>query len=114
MEKNDFDVPGVSLILIATALFVYYSIYEEFIIMIVGLMLGIIGIIFIRLSQKTNNERAILSGMLLLVLVAVSMVNIPKIIAGVMIIICGVGALFVILKPPNVKKEPAQDSTVKQ
>ncbi|MFZ2390486.1 MAG: hypothetical protein WAW15_01560 [Minisyncoccales bacterium] len=104
MEKNDLDVPGVFLILIATAVFVYYSIYEELITMIIGLMLGIIGIIFIRLSQKTNNERAILSGILLLLLMAVSIVNIPKIIAGIMIIICGVGALFVILKPPEDKR----------
>ena len=113
MEKKDFDVPGVFLILIAIALFVYYSTYKEPITMIVGLMLGIIGIIFIRLSQKTNNERAILSGILLLLSAAIPMVNIPEIIAGIMIIICGVGALFVILKPPD-DKRPIRNSTVKQ
>ena len=104
MEKNDFDIPGVFLILIATAIFVCYSIYGELVTMIIGLMLGIVGIIFIRLSQKTNNERAILSGILFLLLTAISIANIPKIITGVMIIICGVGTLFVILKPPEDKR----------
>lgn len=110
MEKNDLDVPGVFFVLIATALFVYYSVYGEIVTMIIGLMLGIAGIIFIRLSQKTNDERAILSGILFLLLIAVSMVNIPKIIAGIMIIICGVGALFVILKPPD-DRRPVLNST---
>jgi chromate transport protein ChrA len=111
MEKNDLDVPGVFFVLIATALFVYYSVYGEIVTVIIGLMLGIAGIVFIKLSQKTTNERAILSGILFLLLIAVSMVNIPKIIAGVIIVICGVGTLFVILKPPD-DKRPILNSTV--
>ncbi|MFA5208378.1 MAG: hypothetical protein WC428_07080 [Candidatus Paceibacterota bacterium] len=113
MRKDNFDLLGVFLILIAIILFVCYSVFGDIEGLLLGIIFGTVGIALVNFSQKINYEGTILSGLLLLFSAGVSMVNIPEIIAVAVIVISGTGILLVILKPPE-NERPTPNSTVEQ
>lgn len=109
MEKNvdnvSFDVFGAFLMLIGIASFVCYFFFRDIAGFILGFIYGIVGIAFVYISRKKTDEMIILSSILLLLSAIISILNIiPETIAGTLIIICGAGSLFFVLKPPSTVK----------
>ncbi|MCK9447061.1 hypothetical protein M0Q50_09445 [bacterium] len=105
MKKDLISIVGWFLMAMAIIYFIYYLLYDSFEVVIVAIIFGIGGAIFVCLSKEII-ESATLSILLFLIIGIVSIINVPKILSTGIIIICVVAAIYFVLVPSNKKILP--------
>ena len=106
MENNyDLFVIGAWLMAMAFILFVCYLLCDNFGVVLFGFVFGIVGLILFYLSKKIDGEKVIICTILFALITVIPMVITIKIITTILIIVCAFGIAYIILEPPDNKKQ---------
>jgi uncharacterized membrane protein (UPF0136 family) len=104
---------GLFLMLITIILCVCYFVFDNLAMIVFGTISGIIGTILILLAKKVDEEKAILSVMLLMISMFVPIVStIPKPIAMILVAILVGCSIYFVIWPDN-KNKPLDNNTAK-